>query len=149
MQQEFQLTVKIRKIQTLLVLQGTIDTLKISRFGIYDAVFNKRISSSDLLLAKPNLNVILAKTCRPQNRKEKEIRFHFENIRINEGKIAVFRHTKQKFLSVQQLDLFVENLQMTEESVENKLPVVLTNTASKDKNSFFVQMKHMQLPSAV
>ena len=42
-------------------LQGTIDTLKISRFGIYDAIFNKKISSSDLLLDKPNLNVILAK----------------------------------------------------------------------------------------
>ena len=42
-------------------LQGTIDTLKISRFGIYDAIFNKVISSSDLLLAKPNLNIILAK----------------------------------------------------------------------------------------
>ncbi|UOU99442.1 hypothetical protein MUU74_05640 [Chryseobacterium daecheongense] len=42
-------------------LQGTIDTLKISRFGIYDAIFNKQINSSDLLLASPNLNVILAK----------------------------------------------------------------------------------------
>ncbi len=42
-------------------LQGTIDTLKVSRFGIYDAIFNKTISSSDLLLAKPNLNIILAK----------------------------------------------------------------------------------------
>ena len=42
-------------------LQGTVDTLKISRFGIYDAVFNKRISSSDLLLAKPNLNIIQQK----------------------------------------------------------------------------------------
>jgi hypothetical protein len=42
-------------------LQGTIDTLKIGRLGIYDAIFNKRISSSDLLLARPNLNVILAR----------------------------------------------------------------------------------------
>ena len=42
-------------------LQGTIDTLKISRFGIYDALFNKKISSSDLLLANPNLNISLAK----------------------------------------------------------------------------------------
>ena len=80
-------------------LQGTVDTLKISRFGIYDAVFNKRISSSDLLLAKPVLNIILAK---PIDRKtgKKRNPVLFENIRINEGKIAVFRHTKQKFLSI-------------------------------------------------
>ncbi|RKE78393.1 hypothetical protein [Chryseobacterium sp. AG363] len=116
-------------------LQGTIDTLKISRFGIYDAVFNKRISSSDLLLAKPNLNVILAK---PADRKtgKKRNPVSFENIRINEGKIAVFRHTKQKFLSVQQLDLFVENLQMTEESVENKLPVVFDKYSIKGQKFF-------------
>lgn len=117
-------------------LQGTIDTLKISRFGIYDAIFNKRISSSDLLLAKPNLNVILAK---PVDRKtgKKRNPFLFENIRINDGKIAIFKHTKQKFLSVQQLDLFVENLQMTEESVENKLPLVFDRYSIKGERFFF------------
>ncbi|MDR6373295.1 hypothetical protein J2795_004637 [Chryseobacterium bernardetii] len=117
-------------------LQGTVDTLKISRFGIYDAVFNKRINSSDLLLSKPVLNVILAK---PVDRKtgKKRNPVLFENIRINEGKIAVFRHTKQKFLSVQQLDLFVENLQMTEESVEDKLPVVFDRYSIKGEKFFF------------
>lgn len=116
-------------------LQGTVDTLKISRFGIYDAVFNKRISSSDLLLAKPVLNIILAK---PIDRKtgKKRNPVLFENIRINEGKIAVFRHTKQKFLSIQQLDLFVENLQMTEESVENKLPIVFDKYSIKGEKFF-------------
>ncbi|MCD9618501.1 hypothetical protein [Chryseobacterium gleum] len=117
-------------------LQGTIDTLKISRFGIYDAVFNKRISSSDLLLAKPSLNVILAK---PVDRKtgKKRNPVLFENIRISDGKIAVFRHTKQKFLSVEKLDLFVENLQMTEESVEDKLPVVFDRYSIKGEMFFF------------
>lgn len=117
-------------------LQGTVDTLKISRFGIYDAVFNKKISSSDLLLAKPVLNIILAK---PIDRKtgKKRNPVLFENIRINEGKIAVFRHTRQKFLSVQQLDLFVENLQMTEESVEDKLPVVFDRYSIKGQKFFF------------
>lgn len=117
-------------------LQGTIDTLKISRFGIYDAVFNKRISSSDLLLAKPNLNISLAK---PADRKtgKKRNPVLFENIRISKGTINIFKHTKQKFLSVQQLDLFVENLQMTEESVEDKLPVVFDRYDIKGKNFFF------------
>ncbi|CEJ67754.1 hypothetical protein BN1195_00030 [Chryseobacterium oranimense G311] len=117
-------------------LQGTIDTLKISRFGIYDAIFNKTISSSDLLLAKPNLNIILA---RPVDRKtgKKRNPVLFENIRINKGTINIFKYTKQKFLSVQELDLFVENLQMTEESVEDKLPVVFDKYDIKGKNFFF------------
>jgi len=117
-------------------LQGTIDTIKISRFGIYDVVFNKRISSSDLLLAKPNLNISLAK---PVDRKtgKKRNPVLFENIRINKGTINIFKHTKQKFLSVQELDLFVENLQMTEESVEDKLPVVFDRYDIKGKSFFF------------
>lgn len=117
-------------------LQGTIDTLKVSRFGIYDAVFNKTISSSDLLLAKPNLNIILAKPV-DQKTGKKRNPFLFENIRINEGKVAIFRHTKQKFLSVEKLDLLVENLQMTEESVEDKLPVVFDRYSIKGQRFFF------------
>ncbi|WP_336964502.1 hypothetical protein [Chryseobacterium contaminans] len=117
-------------------LQGTIDTLKVSRFGIYDAIFNKTISSSDLLLAKPNLNVIMAQPV-DQKTGKKRNPFLFENIRINEGRIAIFKHTKQKFLSVQQLDLLVENLQMTEESVEDKLPVVFDRYSIKGQNFFF------------
>ena len=69
-------------------LQGTVDTLKISRFGIYDAVFNKRISSSDLLLGKPDLNIILAKPGDQKTGKKKNP-FLIENIRINDGKFAV------------------------------------------------------------
>ncbi|MEI7488870.1 MAG: hypothetical protein WCJ72_15960 [Chryseobacterium sp.] len=117
-------------------LQGTIDTLKIDRFGIYDAIFNKQISSSDLLLGSPNLNIILAKPTDKKTGKKKNPVL-FENIRINNGTINVFRDTKQKFLSVQKFDLFVENLQMTEESVENKLPVVFDKYHIKGENFFF------------
>lgn len=116
-------------------LQGTIDTLKISRFGIYDAVFNKQISSSDILLSKPNLNVILSKPVDDKTGKKRNP-IKFENIRINDGDVSVFRHTKQKFLSVQDLDLYVENLQLTEESVEDKLPVVFDAYDIKGKNFF-------------
>lgn len=118
-------------------LQGTIDTLKISRFGIYDALFNKQISSSDLLLSKPNLNVILAKPVDDKTGKKRNP-VKFENIRINNGNISIFKYTKQKFLSVQDLDLYVENLQLTEESVEDRLPVVFDTYDIKGKN-FFVR----------
>lgn len=125
------------KNNNVIGLQGTIDTLKISRFGIYDAMFNKQISSSDLLLSKPNLNVILAKPVDDRTGKKRNP-VKFENIRINDGNISVFRHTKQKFLSVQDLDLYVENLQLTEESVEDRLPVVFDTYDIKGKN-FFVR----------
>lgn len=116
-------------------LQGTIDTLKISRFGIYDAIFNKQINSSDLLLAKPDLNIILAKPADTKTGKKRNP-VMFENIRIHKGNISIFRHTKQKFISVEALDLYVENLQLTEESVENQLPVVFDNYNIRGRNFF-------------
>lgn len=117
-------------------LQGTIDTLKISRFGIFDALFNKRISSTDLLLSKPNLNIILAKPVDVKTGKKKNP-VMFENIRINKGAITIFKYTKQPFLKIEDLDLYVENLQITEESVENKLPVVFDSYSIKGVNFFF------------
>lgn len=117
-------------------LQGTIDTLKISRLGIYDAVFNKTISSTDLLLGSPNLNITLSKPVDKKTGKKKNPVL-FENIRINNGNINVFKHTKQKFLGVKEFNLFVENLQMTEESVEDKLPVVFDKYDIKGKDFFF------------
>ncbi|MPS63695.1 MAG: hypothetical protein DI622_03390 [Chryseobacterium sp.] len=117
-------------------LQGTIDTLKISRFGIFDAVFNKRISSTDLLLGNPNLNIILSKPVDEKTGKKKNP-VMFENIRIHKGEITIFRYTRQPFLKIEELDLYVENLQMTEESVENKLPVVFDSYSIKGKNFFF------------
>lgn len=117
-------------------LQGTIDTLKISRFGIFDAVFNKRISSTDLLLGNPNLNIILSKPVDEKTGKKKNP-VMFENIRINKGEITIFKYTRQPFLKIEQLNLYVENLQMTEESVENKLPVVFDSYSIKGKNFFF------------
>lgn len=117
-------------------LQGTIDTLKISRFGIYDAVFNKKISSDDLFLANPNLNIILAK---PVDKKagKKSNPVKFDNITINKGTINIFKYTKKKFLSVSNLDLFVENLQLTEDSVENQLPVVFDRYSITGKDFLF------------
>ncbi|KUJ57535.1 AsmA family protein [Chryseobacterium aquaticum] len=132
------ITVNNKNPQNISVIgfQGTIDTLKISRFGIYDAIFNKVISSNDLLLAKPNLNIILAKPKDIKTDKEQNP-VNFENIKISNGTIQVFKHTKQKLLAVNDLDLFVENLQLTEETLESKLPVTFDRYSIKGKDVFF------------
>lgn len=117
-------------------LDGTVDSLQISRLGIYDALFNKRVNSSDLILVKPNLKVTLAKPVDEKTGKERNP-VVFKNITIKDGNIVILRHTKQKFLSVNDLRLNVSNLQMTEKSVENKLPVVFDKYEINGKNFFF------------
>lgn len=117
-------------------LQGTIDTIKVSRLGIIDAVFNKQISTSDLYLGNPKLNITLArKKDKGTNKKKNPVKF--ENIRINRGKIIIFKPDMRKFLSVDDLSLYVENLQMTEESIENKLPVVFDHYNINGKYFYF------------
>lgn len=117
-------------------LQGSIDTLSVSRLGIYQALFNKRISSTDIFLANPDLTVRLAKPVDDKTGKKRNP-VVFENLKIRRGNIAIFRHTQQKFLGVKSLDLSVENIQMTEESVENKLPLVFDRYDISGKNFFF------------
>nr|WP_314494762.1 hypothetical protein [uncultured Chryseobacterium sp.] len=116
--------------------QGTVDTLKISRFGIYNAVVNKKISSSDIYLGKPVLNIILPKPADKKTRKN-TTPLDFENIRISNGKIQVFKYTGQKFLAVNDLDLMIENLQMTEESVKDKLPFIFDRYSITGTGFFF------------
>lgn len=122
--------------QNVIGLQGTIDTLKVSRLALYDALFKKRINTSDLQLVHPNLNIVLAKPVDDRTGKKRNP-VVIENIRINKGNITIFRHTKQKYFSVQDMDLSVENLQMTEEQVEKKLPVVFDKYDIRGKHFYF------------
>ncbi|MDP2452917.1 MULTISPECIES: hypothetical protein [unclassified Kaistella] len=117
-------------------LQGTVDTLSISRLGIYDLIFSKSISTDDLTLNGPNLNIVLPKPIDEKTSKKSNTPT-FKNINISEGNIQVFRPTKQKLLSVKELDLSVENLEMTEKSVDNQLPIAFEKYHLKGKNFFF------------
>lgn len=122
--------------QNVIGLQGAVDTVSISRLGIFDAVFRKRINSSDLVMRSPHLNITLAKPINDKTGKKRNP-IVLKNVKISNGNISVFRPTKQKFLSVQDLNLNVENLQMTEESMEKKLPIVFDQYAITAKNFFF------------
>ena len=83
-------------------LQGTVDTLSISRLGIYNLIFSKKISTDDLTLNSPNLNIILPSPA-DEKKGKKSNPPSFKNINISDGNIQVFRSTKQKMLSVKEL----------------------------------------------
>lgn len=122
--------------QNVIGLDGTVDSMKISRLGIYDAVFNKKISTSDLLMVRPNLKITLAKPIDDNTGKQRNPLL-FKNLKIKDGNIVMLRHTKQKFLAVNDLQLNVSNLQLTEKSVEKKLPVVFDEYDINGKNFYF------------
>jgi len=120
----------------VLGLQGTVDSLNISRLEIYDAIFNKKFSTSSLILKNPHLDIILPK---PRDKKDNLAKkpLVMDLLKINSGNISIFRHTKQKFLSVKDLNLEVEDLRMTEETAGGKLPLTFEKYVINGKDLFF------------
>ncbi|MDQ0476778.1 hypothetical protein [Chryseobacterium sp. MDT2-18] len=117
-------------------LQGRIDTLSVSRLGIFDLIFNKSVSTDNLTLKNPRLNINLPKPIDEKTGK-KANPVQFKNINISRGNIQIFRHTKQKLLSVKDLTLMVQNLQMTEKSLGDQLPIAFEKYHLTGKNFFF------------
>lgn len=121
--------------QEIIGLQGTIDTLSISRLGIYDLIFNKNISTSKVTLASPNLNVVLSNK-KDKKSGKKDNPLEFDKIKITNGNIQVFRPTKQKILSVKDLNLDVDDLNITGKSAEGELPFSFEKYEVNAKNFF-------------
>ncbi len=117
-------------------LYGTIGILEISRFGIFDAIFKKQISSSDVFLLKPRLNIVLADSVKNKKAKKRES-VNFENIRIDDGEIVVLKPNKQKILGVNHLDFVVKNLSLAKKSDETQLPFTFDEYNIKANNFFF------------
>ncbi len=117
-------------------LQGTVDTLAVGRLGIYDLLVKKNISTTSLRLVKPKLNIVLVKPVDDRTKKERNP-VGFKNIEITQGAIDIFKHTGQKFLGVDDLNLKVKNLKMTEKSVEQKLPFVFDHYDISGTDFFF------------
>ena len=120
----------------VLGLQGTVDSIDVSRLEIYDAIFNKKFSTSSLILQNPHLNIILPK---PRDKKDLKVQkpLVMDLLKISGGYISIFRHNKQKFLSVEDLNLEVEDLRMTEETAGGKLPLTFEKYYVDGKNLFF------------
>ncbi|WP_027376918.1 AsmA family protein [Kaistella palustris] len=116
-------------------LQGTVDTLIVSRLGIYDLIFHKKISTQDLTLKNPTLNIVLAKPATETGKPKKPV--VLKNINISSGDIQIFRAAGQKLLSVKDLDLTLEKLQMTEKAEGEKLPFTFEKYSLKGNNFFF------------
>lgn len=104
----------------ILGLQGTIDSLKITRLGIYDAIVNKSINTKSIVLIKPILNVKLPlKNSKNKNGKNP---VEIKNIDIRNGKIQIFKPNKKKILGLNALNLKVSGLELDSENDENNLP---------------------------
>ena len=123
----------------ILGLQGTIDSLKITRLGIYDAIFNKKFSSKNIVLVKPILNIVLANIS-----KDKDNTIKLENIEIKDGKIQVFKANKKKLLSLNSLNFKATGLELSSDTEEDGFPLGF-ETYSIEANQIFFRPDNIYL----
>ncbi|MBC7556118.1 MAG: hypothetical protein H7195_04070, partial [Chryseobacterium sp.] len=113
-------------------LQGTIDSLKISRLGIYDAVFSKKFSSKNIVLIKPILNIVLANVS-----KDKDNTIKLENVEIKDGKIQVFKANRKKVLGLNSLNLKVTGLELSSDTAEDGFPLGFDTYSVEARQIFY------------
>lgn len=119
----------------LLKIHGTIDSLKVNRLGILEAVFKKKISSSHLRLVHPNLDFRLPKH-KKHKHQNKESKVKFNNISIENGNFNVYRFSGQKIFSARNFQLKIDHLQLREDRQKGELPFVFDNYSISGKNIF-------------
>jgi len=118
-------------------IQGTVDTLKIGKFGIIDFIFNKRISTSELEIANAQLNLILPKP--KDKKKENKNPFKIRNISIRNSKINLYKDNLSKLFSANHFNLKAKNVKLKEEDDETLLPVTFDEYSIDAENLFFRQ----------
>ena len=119
----------------ILGLQGTVDSLKISRLGIYDALFNKKLNSKNLVLVKPILNIHLP-TKKERNQKQQSP-IELKNVEIRKGNIQIFKANKRKIAGFNDLNLKLTGLELSSQTKENSLPIEFDTYSFEAKNIFF------------
>ena len=116
-------------------LQGTVDTLEVSRLGIYDLILNKKISTENITLINPQLNIVLPK---PEDKnKNNKNALRFKDIKIKKGNLQVYKHTGQKYLAVDQLNFQVEDLKFAKKTEEQKLPFVFSTYSLSGQDFYY------------
>ncbi|GEM_PF-182751 len=122
--------------ENIIRIKGTIDSLQVSRFGIWKLLLHKEITSNNIQLNHPNLAVTLARPAKKVKRRNTPL--EFANINIRNGNIRVNKFNHALFFSAQNLDLHIENLELTEASMEKEFPIAFDSYSMSGKN-FLVQ----------
>lgn len=116
-------------------LQGTVDSLVVSRFGIYDALVNKEINSNNVSLSKPVLNITLPEKKKKNGKEKKPIAF--DNLKIRNGNIQIFKSNKRKLLSVTDLNVKIAGLELNTDDPETNLPLGFDSYSIEANKVFF------------
>lgn len=106
----------------VLRVNGFVDSVVISRIGLVDALVHKDLNAADIILHNASLELRLNKPVEEQKGKKRKPA-NFSKISVYNSDIKVLRPDETDLVSMEQLNLEIYNLQLSEEDVEDKLPI--------------------------
>ena len=131
---------KDEKNDSILRLKGSIGSFQVSRFGIYDALFNKEINASRLSLIKPDLKIILPDPKKQKKqKKKKDASIPFDNLEITDGNIAIYKSNNSKIFSANGLTVNIKNIELAKKESEQLIPITFDDQNINAENLFFRQ----------
>jgi len=117
----------------VLVIDGFVDGLNVSRLGIIDLIKNKKINTNSIRLTNPRLKIRLAQSKTKDSVKE-PMPFLIRNIDITKGNFEVIKSDDSKVFSAKNLNIEIKNLSLDDNPDE--LPFALDSYKITAKEFF-------------
>lgn len=126
----------------VLRVEGTIDSMNVSQIGLIDAVLRNDLNAANITLHRATLLLRLNKPLeKQQGKKRKPARF--SKIALVDSNIKVLRDDASDMVAIEELNLELYNLQLSEKDVEDKLPIAFDRySISGKKFSFLTDSKY-------
>lgn len=112
---------KPTKDSTVTKINGKLKELKISNFGIWNALINKSYHVSDILLNDADLKIELAKKKNSDKNPKKEIDFGAENVIVSNGNFSVKNAENRNLFNGKNVNIKLTEISQSKDV--SKLPV--------------------------
>lgn len=142
----FRISTKKKGKNDVLGIEGTVDSLAISRVGFYDLLLNKSFSSANITLVKPNLLIHLPKKNSAKAKKKNGV--SLKHFAVSQGNITVFNPVSEKILEAKNLEVELKNLDFSGKKFASQLPF-LFDSYQFSASSFFYRPNEIYTFTAV
>ncbi|WP_407404833.1 hypothetical protein [Chryseobacterium sp.] len=112
---------KPTKDTTVTHLEGTVKSLKIENFGIWNAIFNKSYHVDNINLINANIKATLGKSKKKKNKQKKEVDFGVKNILVTNGNFDVKNSKLKNLFTGKNVNINVTEIYQSKDDA--KLPI--------------------------
>lgn len=119
-------------------ITGHVDTVQIGSLSIFQALFHKKILTSNLYLGHPNLEFGLPNSnSNPQHQKKKNFTLAFKNLKISNGNLKVYNPLQEPLGNAENLEVLIKDFELLPQKKEQSLPFTFSEYQISGENFSF------------